>query len=119
MLVLTKEIGTGVLTTALKRDLIDEAEPERAVTVMTTLNAEAARAMVEVGVHAATDVTGFGLLGHLHNMLRASGVAAAIDARARATAARRARAGGARGDRRRNAGATSRASRMRSRSLPT
>jgi selenide,water dikinase len=80
VLVLTKEIGTGVLTTALKRDLIDEAELQRAVTVMTTLNAEAARAMVEVGVHAATDVTGFGLLGHLHNMLRASGVSAAIEA---------------------------------------
>jgi selenide,water dikinase len=80
ILVLTKEIGTGVLTTALKRDLVDEADLQRAVTVMTTLNADAARAMVRVGVHAATDVTGFGLLGHLHNMLRASGVSAEIGA---------------------------------------
>ena len=101
ILVLTKEIGTGVLTTALKRDLLDEAGLERAVTVMTTLNAEAARAMVQVGVHAATDVTGFGLLGHLHNMLRASGVSAEVGAeqvrllpRARELAERGAIAGG-------------------------
>jgi selenide,water dikinase len=80
ILVLTKEIGTGVLTTALKRDLVTEADLDRAVTVMTTLNADAARAMIQVGVHAATDVTGFGLLGHMHNMLRASGVSAEIDA---------------------------------------
>src|SRR2546426_12008673 len=50
-LVLTKPIGTGVLTTALKRDLLSEADLEPAVTVMTTLNAGAARAMVAVGVH--------------------------------------------------------------------
>jgi len=81
-LVLTKEIGTGVLTTALKRDLVTEDDLERAVVLMTTLNAEAAAAMVRVGVHAATDVTGFGLLGHLHSMLRASGVAAEITASA-------------------------------------
>jgi selenide,water dikinase len=100
-LVLTKEIGTGVLTTALKRDLVEEADLQRAVTVMTTLNADAARAMVGVGVHAATDVTGFGLLGHLHNMLRASGVSAEIGAgnvpllpRARELAERGAIAGG-------------------------
>jgi selenide,water dikinase len=78
ILVLTKEIGTGVLTTALKRDLLNEADLQQAVTVMTALNADAAHAMVRVGVHAATDVTGFGLLGHLHNMLRASGVSAEI-----------------------------------------
>ena len=79
-LVLTKEIGTGVLTTALKRDLVSEAELERAIMVMTTLNAAAARAMVGVGVHAATDVTGFGLLGHLHSLLQASGASAMIAA---------------------------------------
>src|SRR2546425_1846966 len=55
-LVLTKPIGTGVLTTALKRDFLSEAELAPAVAVMTTLNAAAARAMLAVGVHAATDV---------------------------------------------------------------
>jgi len=80
--VLTKPIGTGVLTTALKRDLASAADLATAVKSMTTLNAGAARAMRAAGdaVHAATDVTGFGLLGHLHNMLTASGVAADIDA---------------------------------------
>jgi selenide,water dikinase len=82
VLVLTKPIGTGVLTTALKRDLLDAADLAPAVTSMTTLNAGAARAMLAVGVHAATDVTGFGLLGHLHNMLAASAAAAEIDAAA-------------------------------------
>jgi len=79
-LVLTKPIGTGVLTTALKRDLIAEPDLAPAVAAMTTLNAGAARAMAAVGagVHAATDVTGFGLLGHLRGMLEASGVAAEI-----------------------------------------
>jgi selenide,water dikinase len=80
VLVLTKPIGTGVLTTALKRDLLTAADLSAAVASMTTLNAGAARAMLAVGVHAATDVTGFGLLGHLHNMLVASGVAAEVDA---------------------------------------
>jgi selenide, water dikinase len=79
-LVLTKPIGTGVLSTALKRDLATAADLAPAVTSMTTLNAGASRAMLAVGVHAATDVTGFGLLGHLHNMLSASGVAAALEA---------------------------------------
>jgi selenide,water dikinase len=79
LLVLTKPLGTGILTTALKRDLLDAAGLAPAVASMTTLNAGAARAMLAVGVHAATDVTGFGLLGHLHNVARASGVAAAID----------------------------------------
>jgi len=82
VLVLTKPIGTGVLTTALKRDLLTAADLTEAVASMTTLNAGAARAMLAVGVHAATDVTGFGLLGHLHNMLVASGVAAEVDAAA-------------------------------------
>jgi selenide, water dikinase len=82
-LVLTKRIGTGVLTTALKRDLLTAGDLAPAVASMTTLNAGAARAMLaEGGVHAATDVTGFGLLGHLHNMLTASGVAAEVAAAA-------------------------------------
>ena len=81
-LVLTKPIGTGVLTTALKRDLLSEAELAPAVAAMTTLNAAAARAMLAVGVHAATDVTGFGLLGHLHSLLEASGAAAEVTAHA-------------------------------------
>jgi selenide,water dikinase len=82
VLILTKAIGTGVLTTALKRDLLTAADLTAAVASMTTLNAGAARAMLAVGVDAATDVTGFGLLGHLHNMLAASGVAAELDSAA-------------------------------------
>src|SRR5438132_9307625 len=81
-LVLTKPIGTGVLTTALKRDLLSEADVAPAVAAMTTLNAGAARAMLGVGVHAATDVTGFGLLGHLRTLLEASKAAAEIEAAA-------------------------------------
>ena len=81
-LVLTKPIGTGVLTTALKRDLLPAADLAPAIASMTTLNAGAARAMLVAKAHAATDVTGFGLLGHLHNLLRASGVAAEVRAAA-------------------------------------
>jgi selenide,water dikinase len=82
VLVLTKPIGTGVLSTALKRDLATAADLAPAVKSMTTLNAGGARAMRAAGgaVHAATDVTGFGLLGHLHNMLAASGMSAELDA---------------------------------------
>jgi len=72
-LVLTKRLGTGVLTTAVKRGHLTAAELKPAIDSMTTLNRAAADAMIEVGVHAATDVTGFGLLGHLGNVLRASG----------------------------------------------
>jgi len=79
-LVLTKPIGTGILSTALKSQLIGEADIAAAIRAMTTLNAGAARAMADLGdaVHAATDVTGFGLLGHLHNVLAASGVGARL-----------------------------------------
>jgi len=82
VLVLTKPIGTGILTTALKRDLLPAAELAPAVRSMTTLNAGAGRALRAAPVHAATDVTGFGLLGHLHSLLRASGAAADLDSRA-------------------------------------
>jgi selenide,water dikinase len=78
LLVLTKPLGTGILTTALKRDALIESGLRDAVQSMTTLNAGAARAAVGVGVSAATDVTGFGLLRHLGNVLAASGVAAEL-----------------------------------------
>lgn len=77
-LVLTKPLGTGILTTALKRELIGEGELAEAVQVMTTLNAGAARAALAAGATAATDVTGFGLLGHLGNILTGSGVGARL-----------------------------------------
>ena len=75
VLVLTKPIGTGVLTTALKRGLWRPEQLQPAIDCMTTLNRAACEAMVAVGVSACTDVTGFGLLGHLGNLLRASSVA--------------------------------------------
>ena len=81
-LVLTKPIGLGVIATALKRDAATATHLADAVAVMTTLNAGARDAALELGdaVHAATDVTGFGLLGHLCEVLLASGIAAEIDA---------------------------------------
>ncbi len=81
VLVLTKPLGVGAIVTARKRGVTaDEDLLDRAVEVMAALNASAALAAREAGAHAATDVTGFGLLGHLHNLCRASGVAAGIDA---------------------------------------
>ena len=77
-LVLTKAIGTGIVTTALKGGTATAEEIEATTLSMKTLNAAAARAMVRVGAHAATDVTGFGLLGHLFEMLSGSGVAAEL-----------------------------------------
>jgi len=79
-LVLTKPLGTGVVATAVKRGDPDPAAVAAAVAAMTTLNRDAAEAALAAGVEAATDVTGFGLLGHLHRMLRASGVAGQVDA---------------------------------------
>ena len=79
-LVLTKPVGAGAVTTALKKGLADEWTLARAVEVMTELNAGAAEAAQAVGAHAMTDVTGFGLLGHLHELTLASGVSAVIAA---------------------------------------
>jgi selenide, water dikinase len=79
-LFLSKPIGTGLIATAIKRDETDEEHARLAVETMTTLNAGASAAMVRDGAGAATDVTGFGLLGHLRRMLEASGCAAAVRA---------------------------------------
>jgi len=81
-LVLTKPIGTGVITTAIKADAAPSSAVDEAVASMTKLNDAASAVLVASGVRACTDVTGFGLLGHLHRMLLASGVAAAVDASA-------------------------------------
>ena len=80
LLVLTKPVGTGVIATALKKDAAPDAVIAEAVRSMTTLNRPAAESMLRVGANAATDVTGFGLLGHLSGMLRASGVSARVRA---------------------------------------
>jgi selenide,water dikinase len=77
-LVLTKPLGFGILTTALKRDLVSESEIEDAVEAAATLNRAAGDAMRKIGVAAATDVTGYGLLGHLLEILDAGGVGAVV-----------------------------------------
>jgi selenide,water dikinase len=82
VLVLTKPVGTGILTTARRRDAIRDDDLAAAVSSMATLNRAAADAMMAVGVNAATDVTGFGLLGHLREMAEGSGLGAEIDSRA-------------------------------------
>jgi selenide, water dikinase len=77
-LVLTKPLGLGILTTALKRDIVSEEEIEDAVQTASLLNEAASVAMCEVGVSAATDVTGYGFIGHLTEMLEAGGVGADV-----------------------------------------
>ncbi len=77
VLVLTKPIGTGVIATAIKRGTVDAAVARAAVAVMVTLNDRSGRAALAAGASAATDVTGFGLLGHLGEML--DGVGADLD----------------------------------------
>src|SRR2546421_1973787 len=80
LLVLTKPLGTGVITTGIKRGLVSPALEKKVIAQMSRLNTPGAD-VAEAGlVKAATDVTGFGLLGHLASMCRASGVRAEIDA---------------------------------------
>jgi selenide,water dikinase len=79
VLVLTKAIGSGVITTAGKAGTASDGSIREAVKSMATLNRGAANAMLEVGVNSATDVTGFGLLGHLSQMMKVSGVSAEIN----------------------------------------
>jgi selenide, water dikinase len=80
VLVLTKPLGVGAIVTARKRGLAGDALLAEAVGVMAELNAAAGEAAVRAGAHAMTDVTGFGLLGHLHNVARESGLAAEVAA---------------------------------------
>jgi selenide,water dikinase len=82
VLVLTKPLGVGAIVTARKRGVRDAALLADAVATMAALNDAAAAAARAAGAHALTDVTGFGLLGHLHGMARASAVAARVDAAA-------------------------------------
>lgn len=77
-LILTKPLGTGIVSTAVKAGTAPESVVEAAVRSMATLNKDASDAMMEAGVRGATDVTGYGLLGHLRNLLRQSGVAAVV-----------------------------------------
>ncbi len=70
LLVLTKPLGTGILNTGIKGDMLGEESIKRLMEVMATLNDRAAAAMRSVRTHAATDVTGFGLAGHLSEMLK-------------------------------------------------
>lgn len=80
VLILTKAIGTGVLTMAAKQEAISQDDLAEAIAVMTELNAGACAAMLEVGAHAATDITGFGLVGHACEMAAASDVTIEIEA---------------------------------------
>ena len=77
-LILTKPLGTGIITTAAKQGTVDRDVMQGAVKTMATLNRAASEAMMKVGVNAATDVTGFGLMGHLKSMVRGSGVTAEV-----------------------------------------
>jgi selenide,water dikinase len=79
LLVLTKPLGSGILAVAFKMNVIPESDLAEAVEVMIDLNAAAAEAMIATGVNAATDVTGFGLIGHAFEMAEASHVTIEID----------------------------------------
>jgi selenide,water dikinase len=78
-LVLTKALGTGVIATAIKEGAAPPSSDSAAITSMIRLNAAASAAAVSSGIRAGTDVTGFGLLGHLAEMLQASGASATLD----------------------------------------
>ncbi len=79
VLVLSKPIGTGIITTAGKQGVVDPDVLASAVKNMAALNRPASQAMQKVGVHSATDITGFGLLGHLKSMVKGSGVCAEVN----------------------------------------
>ena len=79
VLVLTKRIGVGILNTAIKQGLETEESQREVIESMARLNRAAAEAMLEVGVHAGTDITGFGLAGHAREMALGSGCACEIE----------------------------------------
>lgn len=80
VLILTKPLGSGIISTAIKQGIADNAAIESVVGVMSQLNRVASECMQEIGVNAATDVTGYGLLGHAFEMAQASGVSMEIAA---------------------------------------
>ncbi len=80
VLVLTKPLGIGIITTAIKRGIVPAETISRTVDVMTKLNKSASEAAIKIGVSACTDITGFGLLGHAHELAQASGVSLEITA---------------------------------------
>ena len=82
VLVLTKPLGTGIITTAGKQGKVSDDVIQIAMNTMAALNKSAADAMMAVGVNACTDITGFGLMGHLRSMVKASEVVATINASA-------------------------------------
>jgi len=77
-LVLTKPLGIGIITTAIKKEQVEEKWVKEAVKIMTFLNKFASEAMLSVGINACTDITGYGLLGHLYELVHASNVGAKI-----------------------------------------
>jgi selenide,water dikinase len=79
ILVLTKHLGSGVLTTGIKRGLTSQEGERKIIDLMVHPNKNASEIMIEVGVNACTDITGYGLLGHLFEMVEASGVSAHIE----------------------------------------
>jgi selenide,water dikinase len=79
LIYITKPLGTGIIATALKGELLSPGTGDEFINWMKRSNGPAADAMVETGVSAATDVTGFGLLGHLHEMCAGSGLGAVLD----------------------------------------
>jgi cysteine desulfurase len=81
LLILTKPLGTGILSTALKQGLLDGELSQLLIETMARLNREAAEAMSEIEVHACTDITGFGLIGHLLEMMQGSKTSAIIENR--------------------------------------
>lgn len=78
VLILTKPLGLGIINTGIKGERVDQKTIERAVKVMSTLNKNASKIMMEIGPHACTDITGFGLLGHLYEMVSGSRAMARI-----------------------------------------
>lgn len=77
-IVLTKPIGTGIITTAIKKNLCDKSLENKAIEIMNTLNNRAAESMMEFKINSCTDITGYGLLGHLNEMSRGSNLSAKI-----------------------------------------